>query len=77
MFAKTTRVPVKAHSIGYGQDWEDAYSTWYDVRDVDESGAILVRPDRVVAWRSKSAPVGGVQGAKNKLEAVTRSILGL
>jgi len=75
--AETARVPVKAYSVGYRQDWEDVYSTWYDVRDVDESGAILVRPDRVVAWRSRYAPAGGVEGAKSKLETVMRSILGL
>jgi 2,4-dichlorophenol 6-monooxygenase len=30
----------------------DAYYAWHRVREIDEAGALLVRPDGVVAWRS-------------------------
>jgi len=30
---------------------------WADVRQTDDSGAVLVRPDRKVCWRSATAPV--------------------
>ncbi|KAK4159691.1 FAD binding domain-containing protein [Cladorrhinum sp. PSN259] len=72
---KNTGVPIKGYSIGYRQDWEDVYSTWYDIRGVEESGAVLVRPDRVVAWRAQSVPLEGSKVAGEKLEAVVRSIL--
>jgi 2,4-dichlorophenol 6-monooxygenase len=37
---------------------------WVDVREVDEGGAVLVRPDSKIAWRSASLPAdpGGVLG---------------
>lgn len=36
---------------------EDLYFEWQKVREVDEAGAVLVRPDGVVAWRAFTAPV--------------------
>ncbi len=30
----------------------DAYCDWHAVREIEEAGALLVRPDGVVAWRS-------------------------
>ena len=33
----------------------DLYYTWHELREVDEAGALLVRPDGVIAWRSKHA----------------------
>lgn len=47
-----TGIPIKAYSIGLGLEWHDVYRQWSDVREVDEDGCILVRPDRFVAWRS-------------------------
>lgn len=35
---------------------EDLYFEWQKIREVDESGAVLVRPDGVVAWRAFTAP---------------------
>ncbi|KAK3988995.1 FAD binding domain-containing protein [Cladorrhinum sp. PSN332] len=72
---RSTKVPIKAYSIGYRQDWEDVYSTWYETRDVEESGAVLARPDRVIAWRARTVPVGGVKEAENKLETVINCVL--
>lgn len=33
----------------------DVYCSWHAVREVDEAGAILVRPDGMVAWREPHA----------------------
>jgi 2,4-dichlorophenol 6-monooxygenase len=33
----------------------DAYCTWHRLRETDEAGALLVRPDGVVAWRCTHA----------------------
>lgn len=44
-------VPVVAYSIGFRQDWEDVYFDWEDIREIEEDGCILVRPDRFIAWR--------------------------
>jgi hypothetical protein len=50
------RIPIKVYAIGFRQDYEDVYMDWANLREVDEDGAVLVRPDRFVAWRSKTIP---------------------
>ncbi|CRG90480.1 Phenol 2-monooxygenase [Talaromyces islandicus] len=46
-------VKVNVHVIGFRQEWEDVYHDWTRVRGVEESGAVLARPDRFVAWRAR------------------------
>ncbi|CAK7226979.1 hypothetical protein SEUCBS140593_006424 [Sporothrix eucalyptigena] len=67
-------VPLEVHSIGFRQDWEDFYFAWADLRGVAESGVVLVRPDRFVAWRSQEV-AGDEAACADKLGAVMRSIL--
>lgn len=64
-------VEVKVWTIGWRQDYEDVFDEWESRREVGESGAVLVRPDRIVGWRSQEK-----DGAE-RLEVVVRSILGL
>ena len=45
-------VEVVPYVIGPGSAIEDLYDDWARLREVDESGGILVRPDGFVAWRS-------------------------
>ena len=42
--------------IGPGRDVTDLYYDWAKLREVDESGALLVRPDKHIAWRARSLP---------------------
>lgn len=69
--AKELDVPVNAYSIGWKQDYEDVYFDWAKLSEVSEAGCVLVRPDRVVAWRSKE----GVADAAAKLRLVMKTIL--
>ena len=46
-------ITLKAIVIGPGQAVTDLYGDWARAREVAEDGAILVRPDRIVAWRSR------------------------
>ena len=65
-------VVVNVYSIGWCQDWEDVYGDWARRREVEEDGCVLLRPDRVVCWRSKE-----MRGdAKKQLLHVLRSVLG-
>ncbi|OGE52666.1 hypothetical protein PENARI_c009G00484 [Penicillium arizonense] len=66
---------IKAYSIGFRQDYEDVYFDWARVRGVDETGCILVRPDRVVAWRCHDVLTDQAQ-CTSKLRDVMLSILG-
>ena len=42
--------------IGQGQAVTDLYYDWARQREVEESGAVLVRPDKHIAWRAMSVP---------------------
>ncbi|KAK4182348.1 phenol 2-monooxygenase [Podospora australis] len=61
--AKEVGVEIKAYSIGWREDYEDVYFDWAKRREVEENGCVLVRPDRFVAWRSKSM----IENPKEKL----------
>jgi hypothetical protein len=67
------KAPIEVFTIGYRQDYEDIYMDWARLREVDEDGAVLVRPDRFVAWRSQSIP----EDCEAKLVKVLRRVLRL
>ncbi|KAF5253680.1 hypothetical protein FANTH_1371 [Fusarium anthophilum] len=68
-------VPLDVHVIGYRQQWEDFYFDWQRVRGVEDSGAVLVRPDRFVAWRCPRV-LAHAEGCSEKLVSVMKSVLG-
>lgn len=68
-------VEVVVHSIGWREDYRDVFFDLGRKRGVGERGAVLVRPDRVVAWRCDN--VGGGDGWGEKLTRVMGRILGL
>lgn len=47
-----TGAAVHVRVIGPGADWTDPTGAWAAVRGVGSSGALLVRPDRHIAWRA-------------------------
>jgi 2,4-dichlorophenol 6-monooxygenase len=48
--------PLDAVRIGHLEgEWRDPRSAWLRQREISAQGAVLVRPDRVVAWRSLGA----------------------
>lgn len=66
-------IPIKTYSIGYGQDYKDVYLDWENIRGVEDSGCVLVRPDYFVAWRCPTWD----EGAPLKLQNVIRTVLSL
>ncbi|KAI1827758.1 FAD binding domain-containing protein [Xylaria intraflava] len=52
--SKETGIPINTYAIGMNLDYIDVYRDWYKAREVEEDGCVLVRPDRFVAWRSKT-----------------------
>nr|WP_221378576.1 FAD-dependent monooxygenase [Actinoplanes polyasparticus] len=49
-------LPVVAVTIGPGADYEDMYGDWARVREMGDSGCVLVRPDNYVCFRSDGLP---------------------
>jgi hypothetical protein len=66
-------VSISVYSIGFGQDYEDSLYEWAKRREVGESGCVLVRPDRVVAWRCQ----GVTTNCGEQLLHVIKSILSI
>ncbi|MDT0343386.1 FAD-dependent monooxygenase [Streptomyces litchfieldiae] len=54
--AARTGLPLRAVRIGHlSGDYLDSRSTWTRWRGHEPSGAVLVRPDRFIAWRAPAA----------------------
>jgi len=66
---KINGLTVNLHIIGPGQDYEDIYGDFARVRDISETGALLVRPDNVIAWRAQEA---SDDSAKNLVAAMQK-----
>ena len=43
-------------SIGSGGEYADSEGAWARLRQIDESGAVLVRPDMHIGWRAITLP---------------------
>jgi len=56
--------------IGPGREVTDLYYDWARVREIEEDGALLVRPDKFIAWRSMSFPDAPDQALRDALIAV-------
>jgi 2,4-dichlorophenol 6-monooxygenase len=52
----------------------DPYFNWYRLREMPEAGALLVRPDGVVAWR-QSAAVTPLAEAQEQLRLALQRLL--
>jgi 2,4-dichlorophenol 6-monooxygenase len=60
-------VPVKTVIIGPGREVTDIYYDWARIREIEEDGALLVRPDKFIAWRSMSLPDAPDQALRDAL----------
>jgi putative polyketide hydroxylase len=68
--AEQSHVPVNVHIIG--EDVLDNDNEWQTAYDVGDGGAVLVRPDGYVAWRTRGLP----DHPKQALSAVLGHVLG-
>ncbi len=65
-------VEVAGVRVSLGLDVNDVYGDWIRRREIGDGGCVLVRPDRIVAWRSADA----VPDPTEALRAVMSGILG-
>lgn len=68
--AEELGVPLETVVIGPGRAVTDLYYDWARVREVAEDGAILVRPDKHIAWRSTVLPADPGRVLHDALAAV-------
>ncbi len=64
-------VDIQCHMIGPGHDHDDIYGDYATMREIEEDGALLIRPDMFIGWRAQTS------AQSNNLEAVMRQILAL
>ena len=55
---------------GPGREITDIYYDWARIREVDEDGALLVRPDKHIGWRSMTLPADPEQALRNTLTSL-------
>ncbi len=53
---------------------QDLYCEWQRIREIEEAGALLVRPDGVVAWRDHEGTLDAGEAAE-KLSAAISAVL--
>jgi 2,4-dichlorophenol 6-monooxygenase len=53
--------------IGPGREVTDLYYDWAKLREIDESGALLVRPDKHIGWRARALPADPEQMLRQAL----------
>ncbi|WP_232376686.1 FAD-dependent monooxygenase [Amycolatopsis aidingensis] len=52
------RLPRTVDVLRAGHDFQETGRSWHEAAGIEPSGAILVRPDGFVSWRSITAPEG-------------------
>jgi 2,4-dichlorophenol 6-monooxygenase len=68
--ATERNLPLRAVVVGPGCEYEDPFGDWARASEVDDDGAILVRPDHVVGWRSKVRAKDAEGALKRALDAI-------
>ena len=73
--AATLEMTITPVLIGPGQPVEDPYGTWAGLRETDDGGVLLVRPDLYIAARHQAAPASAA-AAREWLAGALSSVLG-
>lgn len=68
-------IEVACFAIGLGCQVEDPYGEWAELREVEESGCLLLRPDAHVAWRAHTAPSTEAEATHALMEALKRILI--
>jgi 2,4-dichlorophenol 6-monooxygenase len=70
--ARALAIPFAAFSIGPAGDFEVLEGNWAALYGVEAGGAVLVRPDGHVAWRSRGSETEPQKVMRTALATVTR-----
>ena len=64
-------IEVSARQVGLRCEYDDVLGEWTRLREIDDAGCLLVRPDRHVAWRSAGSVADPVSALR---QALTRTL---
>ncbi|WOE75353.1 FAD-dependent oxidoreductase [Alterisphingorhabdus coralli] len=67
---QTLGVDINVVQIGALRKVQDVYGEWSRVREIEESGALLVRPDQHIAWRAKSWTADSIADLKEVMQSI-------
>lgn len=73
--AKEMDLPFLRTVVIGGPGAQDSYCSWHAVREIEEAGALLVRPDGVVAWR-RHGGAADIAQARGELQQALALLLG-
>lgn len=62
--------PLIAHTIGGDAELSDPDGNWHEIYGVESDGAVLVRPDGHVAWRSRSSQANPTEALRAALDSL-------
>ena len=74
--ASARGLSVTTAVIGPDRDFEDLHGQWAEIREIDEAGALLVRPDMQIGFRAMHAAASLAQ-AREVLDGAFEHILGV
>ncbi|SIN67672.1 2,4-dichlorophenol 6-monooxygenase [Parasphingorhabdus marina DSM 22363] len=63
-------VQINVIQIGAMREVQDIYGEWSRVREIDESGAVVVRPDHHIAWRAQGWSADGPAALMDAMKAI-------
>lgn len=72
LLSEELQIPIRTVTIGPGKAYTDLYGDWAGVREIADTGCLLVRPDFHIAFRATNAD-GDITG---QLRTVCNAILG-
>ncbi|MFC6882303.1 MULTISPECIES: FAD-dependent monooxygenase [Actinomadura] len=65
-------VPIATAVVDYRREYHDPCGDWAALREIDETGCLLVRPDRHIAWRADARPAEAAEAEAALADALRR-----
>jgi 2,4-dichlorophenol 6-monooxygenase len=63
-------LPIEAAVVGPGRELEDLYGDWARLREIPDSGCLVVRPDAHIAYRAAGVPDDPAEALQQAFSAI-------
>ncbi|WP_375578227.1 hypothetical protein ABWH96_14455 [Marivirga tractuosa] len=68
--SKTLNIEIETVQIGPDRDYTDLYGEWAEIRNIKDSGCLLIRPDYHIAYRATEVSNNSKEALQNALNQV-------